>query len=316
MYRLMIENQKNMYFPIIEDTIKLEREMKGTPSKLTFTVIKDNVINFQEGNAVLFYKNEFPVFYGFAFSKKRGKDGNISVTAYDQLRYFKNKDIVVYNHQTASEMLVKLCNMYGFSIGEIENTQVKIDELKNNKTLFDIIYEGLDEEHSLTGKIHVLYDDFGKICLKDIGNLELDTLINSETGSDFDYTSSIDDKTYNQVKLVYKNKDTNKQEVYPVEDNMSIEKWGVLQYYEEVSGTTFIKDKASKLLKLYNRKTRTLSIKGAFGDERVRGGSIIHINLNLGDMSAKTKMIVDKVTHTFKDNEHFMDLTLFGGGFD
>ena len=39
----------------------------------------------------------------------------IDITAYDQLRYFKNKDIVTYENLTASDVLrLKICDVYGF----------------------------------------------------------------------------------------------------------------------------------------------------------------------------------------------------------
>ena len=66
---------------------------------------------------------------------------------------------------------------------------------------------------------------------------------------------------------------------------------------------------------MYNQKTRSLQIKNALGDVRVRGGSLIIVNLDLGDVKLKNFMLVEKAKHTFKNNEHFMDLTLVGQNF-
>ena len=63
-------------------------------------------------------------------------------------------------------------------------------------------------------------------------------------------------------------------------------------------------------MKLYNQKTRQLQIKNAIGDIRVRGGSLIIVKIDLGDIKLQNFMLVEKVKHTFKNNEHFMDLTL------
>ena len=73
--------------------------------------------------------------------------------------------------------------------------------------------------------------------------------------------------------------------------------------------------KARALLDLYNQKTRNLQIKDALGDIRVRGGSLIVVNLNLGDVKLQNFMLVEKATHKFKNGEHFMDLTLKGQNF-
>ncbi len=42
---------------------------------------------------------------------------------------------------------------------------------------------------------------------------------------------------------------------------------------------------------------------------------MIVVNLALGDMNLKNFMLVEKAKHTFKLNQHLMDLTLRGGEF-
>ena len=73
--------------------------------------------------------------------------------------------------------------------------------------------------------------------------------------------------------------------------------------------------KADAVLKLYDQKTRKLTVKNAFGDVRVRAGSAVVVSLDLGDIVTNNYLMVEKVTHTFKGDEHFMDLTLIGGEF-
>ena len=72
------------------------------------------------------------------------------------------------------------------------------------------------------------------------------------------------------------------------------------------------KAKAEALLKTHNKVFRTLSIKGCFGDIRVRGGSGVFVDLHLGDMKAKQRMLVEKATHTFELDHHSMELELQG----
>jgi hypothetical protein len=75
------------------------------------------------------------------------------------------------------------------------------------------------------------------------------------------------------------------------------------------------KAKADALLSLYNKKTRNLSIKNAFGDSRVRAGSMIPVMLDLGDVKVQNLMLVEKCKHEFKESQHLMTLTLRGGEF-
>lgn len=101
-------------------------------------------------------------------------------------------------------------------------------------------------------------------------------------------------------------------QVFIAEDPDSIQRWGILQYYESVESDSIGQLKADSLLKIYNRKTRTFSITNAFGDPTVRGGTMIPVNLYLGDIQVNNYMLVSKVTHHFKRDIHLMDLELEG----
>lgn len=94
MIELYIQNGNKLFQPLIEDGVVWETERKGSPGKLTFTVIKDNIINFQEGNPVMLKVDGKNIFFGFVFKKTRDKNHHIKVIAYDQLRYLKNKDTI------------------------------------------------------------------------------------------------------------------------------------------------------------------------------------------------------------------------------
>lgn len=70
---LLIQNENKVYQPVVEEGITWETERKGQPGKLTFSVVKDSIINFQEGNAVSLKVDGVKVFYGFVFKKERDK---------------------------------------------------------------------------------------------------------------------------------------------------------------------------------------------------------------------------------------------------
>jgi hypothetical protein len=53
-------------------------------------------------------------------------------------------------------------------------------------------------------------------------------------------------------------------------------------------------------------------VTGAFGDVSVRGGTLIPVKLNLGDIQTNNYMLVEKVTHTFENDHYTMALTLEG----
>ncbi len=313
---ILIQNGSKIYFPVVEEGAKLTLERKNAPGKFTFTVVKDKVINFQEGNPVKLTVDGTPMFYGFVFTKKRNKDGTISVVAYDQMRYLKNKDTITDEGLTASDLLKRIATDFRLNLGTVEDTEYTMETVvEENQTFFDMIQNALDETLMNTGKLFILYDDCGKLTLRNINSMKIDLLIDATAAENFDYESSIDVQTYNKVKLVYENKDTGKRERYVAQDGDKMNQWGVLQYFEEVQSTTGAQAKADALLKLYDCKTRKLTIKNAFGDVRVRAGTAVMISLNLGDIVANSFLMVDSVEHTFKADEHFMKLKLVGGEF-
>lgn len=89
---LFIQHGGTIYEPAVLEGIVWSTERQKQPGKLTFKVVKDAKLNFAEGDAVRLRINGKNVFYGFVFKKQRDKEKTISVTAYDQLRYLKNKD--------------------------------------------------------------------------------------------------------------------------------------------------------------------------------------------------------------------------------
>lgn len=316
MIELLIQHGSKVYQPAVVEGIEWHTERKNVPGKLTFKVIKDNKLHIGEGDAVRMKVDGKGVFYGFIFKKDTDKKEVIKVTAYDQLRYLKNKDTYVYSNKKASDVIKMIANDFGLNTGSIEDTQFRIaSRVESNKSLFDIIGNSLDLTVQNMKYLYVLYDDFGKLTLKGLDNMRLNLLIDADTGENYKYKSSIDDATYNRIKLTYDNKKTGKREVYIAQSGKSMNEFGVLQKYETIKDGENGTAKANALLNLYNKKTRHLSIKNAFGDIRVRAGSMVVVIMDLGDVKLKNLMLVEKCKHTFRESEHFMDLTLKGGEF-
>lgn len=314
--QLIIQNGSQIMGPAVEEGIVWETTRKGAPGKLTFTVVKDEALGFHEGNPVRFIYDGAKIFYGFVFTKKRSNNDLINVTCYDQLRYLKNKDSYVHKNKTASEFLQMLIGDFKLKAGKIENTGMKIpSRIEDKKTLFDMVQNALDLTLQSTRKMYVLYDDFGAIALQNIESMKLDLLIDEESGENFDYTSTIDSNTYNKIKLSFENKEIDKREIYIAQDSKNMNEWGTLQFFETIQENVNGKAKADALLALYNQKSRSLSVKRAFGDPRVRGGSSVGVGLYLGDVTVANYMVVENVKHTFNESDHHMDLRLFGGEF-
>ena len=309
---LTIQSGNRIFSPPVEEGIKIEWERTGSPGKMTFTTIKSPNMAFGEGDVVRFYYDNKPVFQGYVFTKKRDREGRIEVTCYDQIRYLKNKYTYVFEKKTATQIIKALCGDFGLKTGSMDNTSYVIPSIaEENKAALDIVLDVLEDTLLNTGNMYVLYDDFGELTLKNAANMTSNHLIFNESAENFDYSSSIDDETYNSIVLYYKD-DKENIKLYTASNASTIKQWGTLRYFEEVKNPTIGQNKANSLLKLYNKKTRELKITGAFGATEVRGGTLIPVKLNLGDIVTNNFMLVEKVTHKFDKDHYTMDLTLEG----
>lgn len=315
---LLIENKGTVYQPELEGEVTWETDRRGSPGTLKFNVVTENGFVFREGNAVRMKWNGYKIFYGFVFTKDKKKETRtMEVTAYDQLRYLKNKDSYTYKNKTAGDIIKMIARDFNLKTGTIANTGYKIPHrVEDNATLFDMIENALDDTLLNKKQMYVMYDDFGKITLKNISDMQVPVLINEETANQYSYQSSIDSDTYNKIKLHRSNEDTGNTDIYMAQSSANINSWGVLQYYDELKEGENGKEKVNALLALYNTKGCSLSISKAWGNCSVRAGSMVPVQLDLGDVNLSNWMLVEKCKHYFSENQHQMDLTLRGAGFD
>lgn len=316
MYELLIQHDSTAYMPPVKEEVKVTTERQISPGVLEFSFV-DTGINIGNGDPVRFKDaDEKEVFYGFIFRMKRDRSNIVTITAYDQIRYLKNKDTLVYENKTADGVVALIGEKYGFNIGTLANTVwVIASRVEDNVSLLDMISNALDQTLQNTGDLYILHDDFGKLNLSFLGDMYVPIMIDAETGQNYDYESSIDENTYNRIKLVYDNEDAGKREVYIAQDSSNINRWGILQYFDALQKGENGQAKADVLLQLYNKETRTLTVKDVAGDSRVRGGSLVVVQLDLGDVKLQNLMLVEKCVHKYGESKHTMDLTVSGGDF-
>lgn len=235
MYELIIENNKTIYMPVVLEEVKWSTERGYSSGKIEFKVVVDDNLKIACGNAVRFKKDGKNVFFGFIFDMKTNDPYTLTITAYDQLRYLKNKDTIVYKNKTASELLKMLINDFNLQAGQIDDTVFKIkSRVEDNNSLFDIIKNALDITLKNKKEIYILYDDFGKINLKNVSNMKLDYILDEDVSEKYDYSTSIDKETYNKIKIVDEDDKKSKRDVYISKSSENINKWGVLQFYEKL----------------------------------------------------------------------------------
>lgn len=314
--QLSIQTRRNRQYPVLAEEILLERRRAGAPAKLEFTVINDSILSFHEGDHVLLQQGEETLFSGFVFSKHRNYGKKIKVMAYDQMRYLKNKDTYSYEDITASQLIGRIGADWGFALGEIDDSLYPLPAtIAEGRSLMDIIQTALDQTAKETGELFTLYDKGGKLCLSHVKDLARDTLISTQNIKDFDYTSSIDRDAYSAVRLYRLGAGPGQRIYYDAENGELLDRWGRLRYHarakEEVDGIQSVQ----KTLEMKARKTRILRIQEAMGDTGVQGGSLLPVELNLGDLILNQFLMVEQVRHRFTQGGHTMDLSLVGGDF-
>lgn len=109
----MIDQSSNEGFDISElvHDIQYTTTLYGQAGKLTFLVEKDPNDEFKMslGSLVMFWCDDVPVFYGYAF--RIGTDGTecYRVTAYDQMRYLQNHDYLLMEDMSLRQVFEKIC---------------------------------------------------------------------------------------------------------------------------------------------------------------------------------------------------------------
>lgn len=260
------------------------------------------------------------MFSGYIFTKSRTKEQIISVTAYDQTRYLKNKDTYNLSGMTVTQIIKTIADDFKLKAGSLSDTKYVIDNrIEDNQPLWDIILNALDLTTINTEKLYVFYDDFGLLTLKSFDEMKIDDIYISDENQliDFNFQTDIDSDTYNSIKLFRDPKEEDSKrgrKVFIAKDSLNQEKWGILQYSETISDAyseAKIIDITNRLLTLKNRVKKTLSVEN-IGDLRVRAGCSLNVSItDAGEKIYKT-LVVQSCTHTFKNNEHTMKLELDG----
>lgn len=300
------------YADILSDAEWVTNRM-DSPGKFTFSCIETEGIKIPEGSLVELVVDDVKLFKGYVFLAERNKDGKTSYTAYDQLRYLKANASYCFEAMSLPQIIQQIAADFGLSVGMLEDTGYTFPcLLKENETCLDIIFDALAQTIMQTGKIFLFYDDAGLLTLKEAKNLFFQTVVGEGSlVTDYTYKRDIDSDTYNRIKLVQKNEQSGRTDVYVHEDTETIKKWGLLQYYDEVDENlngAQIDQMCAQYLQYYNRVVQTLTLE-ALGVVGIRAGSIIPVQIKgIHDLDVTRLLLAEKVTHSFEADDHTMSI--------
>lgn len=296
----------------IVSTVEWTFFLEEQPGKLTFEVKDVSDETFFEGSNVVLWVDGIEVFDGYVFTRKRTEQDTMSVTVYDRLRYLQNKDSASFDKKTIEQIFVEICEAQ-----RLPYTSIAFDNyptspiVHEDKTLYAMLQRAIDETLIAKGRYLTVRDNLGLLELVDIASLTTNLIIgDGSLLTGFEFESSIDSETYNYIKI----RDSNKQP-YADLDVQNVNKWGRLQYHEELTESLNeeqIKEKVAQLLKLYNRKTKSLSVKcrGVPGLIAGSGVALAISKLANEGIAQSQYAYCTKVAHSISGGEYTMELTL------
>ncbi|WP_018213742.1 XkdQ/YqbQ family protein [Desulfitobacterium hafniense] len=320
MLKIAIDNKDGNVWDVSQIVAALNWKTSriGKAGSMDFTLIKsapDQEQSFKYSNGDIVHvqmEDGTNVFYGYIFSIDGGKDEEVRITCYDQLRYLMASDTCIYTNITASELVREIAAKFQLEIGRIDDTEYRIPTLsEDNQKLMDMICKALDLTLINTGKNYVFFDDFGVLTVRNVEDFLLDFIIGDHSlMTDFSHKISIDSDTHNVIKLYKDNEETGMREVYEERDSANVAKWGVLQLCQSVDekmNYAQIDELLKNLSAIKNRETKSLKIE-ALGDIQVRAGR--YVRIQIAEYGINQPFLVDECTHSFDGVNHTMSLEL------
>ena len=148
---------------------KWSTKRSGSPASLELTVIVDDSVTWTHGGIVALKDGKTGIFYGYVVKIRQKETDRVEVTAYDQTWYLKkNKETYVFTGKRADQILTQIAADFGLKCGALENTGYAIPSMiEDGQTLFDIVLKALDHTLINSGKMFVLWDDFGSLRITD-----------------------------------------------------------------------------------------------------------------------------------------------------
>lgn len=318
-HQLLLDNKQGQVWDItgIVTDITHKTSRIGKPASLEFTLIRRKhnpgaSFTYENGYVVRYVSGDIGVFYGYIFSVDSGKDETVSIKAYDQTRYLTANQTYQFLNATAADVIRRIATDFQLKMGDLGKPEYVIPRmLFDNKKLIDMICEALDRTLIYSGKNYIFYDDFGQLVLREPEQMPYGFVIgDGSLLTDYSHSRSIDDETYNKIKLYRDNKETGKRETYVAQNSSSIRQWGLLFLYQKLDDDLNegqINEMLNTLMTLRNRETQKLKV-DALGDFRVRAGT--YVNIQIEDLQINQYFLVDECTHKVEGGMHTMSLDL------
>ena len=298
-------------------TISHQTTLDGQPGKLTVSLQQDpnGILELVCGSILRFSVDDVGIFYGYIFTMGTDATGVYKITAYDQMRYLKNKETYITSNETASAVFGRVCKD-NFQASQykviIPSTFIAPEYNHAGKALYETINYGIQYANVNEKKQYFVKDKFGVLQFTELGQEKTNLIIGDESLlTSYQYEISIDKNTYNSVKVYRDNEKTGKREVWIEFDSTTQKQWGKLQTVvqaKEEQNEAQIRELANNYMKLYNRETKTMKLTALGRPELVAGSGF---TFQLEKLGINQAMWITSATHTYEKDFHTMQSEVF-----
>ena len=70
-FKVIIDNRGKVQDVMVEGEVRITWSRDGSPGQMTLNIVKDENLDYQEGNPIAFYVDGEVFFYGYVFSDRK-----------------------------------------------------------------------------------------------------------------------------------------------------------------------------------------------------------------------------------------------------
>lgn len=307
---------------VVDNSIKWTTDLNFSAGQLDFELqeTKHPIIPYT-GDAISFVWQGHKIFYGRVFKYSVDESNRVKVTCYDNTRYLKNQDSIVFKAGTLSERFSEVLSHAGLSGKVVAGSGHKLKpEVDDSKSYFDMLKNAIDQTATATGQRYFVLANYGSIELRKVPYKRLNIVVGSKSGmTGFTYSVDIEN-TYNSIRVVQKNEKKSQSTSATAKGKdkggsddasntsftatgvkgKSVAQWGVLQEVinaKEKANEAQMLEQAKGELKLKNNANKTLSIECIGNVDLVAGNAV---TIKITDLNKKiSNCPIVKAVHTF-----------------
>lgn len=298
---------------LVEGSIKWETDIEFAAGALNFSIYVGNNdysrgFHPSNGDIVDFHWDNKKVFYGRVFKVSTDEKEIFQVTAYDNLRYLKGEDALVFPVSTARQRFERIMKICQLPYKVVSDTTYKVKaEVCDGDTYFNMMKKAIEDIKKATGNDYFLRTNYNVVEFAQTTATRTKLLIDENstmTSWSFDFSA---DELYNVVKVVKTDSESKSFTSSTAAWQDSIHRYGRLSKVEKAESDmnqAQMDAKANQLLRELSNETNELTLE-AIGTLNVRAGNRFFFSINsnfLKDLIKNEHEVLAKsVTHVFDE---------------